>query len=133
MSLFKWKDSYNTGVEQFDQEHHKLVELIDAMYEAVRDKVSKEDVEKLLAELISYTGYHFENEEKAMAAADFPELEEHRQEHEKLKAETQRFQTLLARDTRDGTVELYKFLRDWLMHHILECDMKYSGKISGTE
>lgn len=29
MTLIKWRESYNTGVAQFDREHHKLVELID--------------------------------------------------------------------------------------------------------
>ena len=28
MSVIKWRDTYNIGVEQFDIEHHKLVELI---------------------------------------------------------------------------------------------------------
>ena len=36
MTVIKWRDSYNTGVEQFDLEHHKILELIEVLYEAVR-------------------------------------------------------------------------------------------------
>ena len=46
MSVIKWRESYNTGIEQFDMEHHKIVELIDAMFAAIRDKSSKEVVRR---------------------------------------------------------------------------------------
>ncbi len=129
MSVIKWRDSYNTGVEQFDKEHHKIVELINEMFLAMRDKAGQDQVEKLLNEVVSYAGYHFDNEEKAMAESNFEELETHRQEHEKLKEETERFHGLLEEDFNNGTKIFYKFLREWLTNHILDCDMKYSGKI----
>ena len=131
MALIKWRESYCTGVEQFDMEHNKIVELVNAMYGAIRDKAPQEDVEKLLAEVITYTEYHFENEEKMMEDSGFDGLEEHRQEHQRLKEETKAFGKLLEEDFVTGTRELYRFLREWLMDHILECDMKYSGKLNG--
>ncbi len=61
MSFIRWRDSYNTGIVQFDLEHHKIVELIDVMYSAVRDKSGKEVAEKACTELVAYTVYHFDN------------------------------------------------------------------------
>jgi hemerythrin len=130
MAVIKWRESYSTGVEQFDKEHHKLVELINAMFEVMRDKRELEAVEKLLDELITYTQYHFDNEEKAMEEASYPGLAEHREEHEKLKAEAVNFKSRLKEDVENGTKNFYIFLREWLTKHILECDMKYGEHLS---
>jgi hemerythrin-like metal-binding protein len=86
MSIIKWRDAYNTGVAQFDREHHKLVELIGIMFEVVRDKSGKEMVEKAYQEVLSYTEYHFANEEQAMKDAHYPEFEEHVAAHARLRS-----------------------------------------------
>ncbi len=125
MSLFKWRDSYDTGVPQFDQEHHKIVELINTMFKAVRDKSGKEIAEKACAEVVSYTVYHFTNEEQAMQAVNYPGLDEHIAEHARLKAEAEKFQTIITNNFPEGVTEFYRFLREWLVDHIQDCDKKY--------
>lgn len=125
MTVIKWRESYNTGVEQFDKEHHKIVELIDVMFTAIRDNSGKEVTEKACQEVVSYTGYHFENEEKAMQVVNCPGLKEHIDEHNRLKAEALQFQAKINADFPEGTTEFYRFLRDWLIEHIQECDKKY--------
>jgi len=129
MTVIKWREGFETGVDQFDQEHKKLVELVNAMYIAMRDKANQGEIERIISELISYTGYHFDNEEKAMSAANFPGLEEHRAIHQKLKAEAIAFTERIEKDFTTGTRDLYHFLREWLKEHIMECDKQYSGKI----
>lgn len=125
MAVIKWRDSFNTGVSQFDREHHKLIELIEMMHIAVRDKSGKEVAEKACNELVAYTVSHFDNEEQAMAAVGYPELEAHHTEHSLLKQEALNFQTRIAANFPDGATEFYRFLREWLVNHILDCDKKY--------
>jgi hemerythrin-like metal-binding protein len=125
MSIIKWRDSYNIGVEQFDQEHHKIVELINLMFEVVRDKSGKEVVEKVCQDVLSYTEYHFANEEQALQTINYPDLEEQVAEHAKLRTEAKRLQEIINSSFPEGSVELYHFLREWLIQHILERDKKY--------
>lgn len=127
MTVIKWLDSYNTGVEQFDREHHKLVELIDVMYRAVRDKEGKETAQRACTELVAYTIYHFENEELAMTAADYPEVDAHREEHNRLKAEVKELEQRLETSFPEAASELYHFLRQWLINHIQDCDKRYGS------
>lgn len=126
MSLIKWRDSYNTDVKQFDEEHHKIVEFIDTMFVALRDKSSKEIVVKVCNELISYTVYHFENEEKAMTSVNYPDIQAHIAEHMRLKKEAEKFQSVINNHFPEGVSELYRFLREWLITHIQNVDKKYS-------
>lgn len=129
MNVIKWRDSYATGVEQFDREHHKIVELINAMFIAIRDQKSREEVEQLLDEVLSYTQYHFDNEEKAMRDTDYPDLEAHVAEHTKLKEDAAGFKALLEENFSSESKHFYRFLRDWLTEHILDCDKAYSGHL----
>jgi hemerythrin len=125
MSVIKWREGYNTGVAQFDNEHRKIVELIDLMFAAIRDKSGKEIVEKVCNDVVAYTGYHFDNEEQAMRAVGYPGLDEQVGEHNRLKAEALRFQETINTNFPEGTSEFYRFLRDWLVKHIQDCDKKY--------
>lgn len=131
MSLIKWRDSYNTGVTQFDEEHHKIVELIQKLFEAVRTDLGG-DFDKIIQDLVNYTEYHFTNEEKAMADAGYPELDEHRKEHEELMAQAGKFREISRNMNREQVRELYQFLRDWLVDHIVVCDKKYGEYLTAT-
>lgn len=133
MSFIKWKDGYNTGVAQFDREHHKIVELIDLMFHAIRDKSEKEVVEKVCDDILAYTLYHFDNEERAMERVNFPELAEHAAEHARLKEEAGKLKQVICDHFPQGTNELYRFLREWLVEHIEGCDKKYAPYLAGNE
>jgi hemerythrin len=125
MAIIKWRDSYDTGVDQFDREHHKIVELINTMFVAIRDKSDKDVTICACNDVLSYAQYHFANEEEAMQAVNYPGLEEHIAEHTRLKAEAVKFQTIISDNFPEGTTDFYRFLREWLVKHIEGCDMKY--------
>lgn len=131
MTLIKWRDGYNTGVEQFDREHHKLVDLIDVMYHAIRDKESKETAQRACTELVAYTIYHFDNEELAMDAVGYDALVEHKAEHKRLKDEVIMLQQRLDTEFPEAATELYRLLRDWLINHIQDCDKRYAPYLKG--
>lgn len=130
MNIIQWRDSYNTGVEQFDREHHKIVELIDVLFTCVRDKKESSEVTEAIAELVEYTTYHFDNEEQAMKQADYPELESHQEKHRMLKERALEFQAIGPTIEREKVREFYQFLRAWLVDHIVRCDKKYSEFLS---
>ena len=125
MSLIKWRDAYDTGIDQFDREHHKIVELIDTMFMAIRDDAGKEVTEKACADILSYTEYHFANEEKAMSEANYPGLEEQLLEHARLKQKAFELQEIIGKSFPEGRDEFYRFIREWLISHIQGIDKKY--------
>ena len=130
MAVIKWRDSYNTGVEAVDLEHRKLVELIEAMHTSVRDKEPKETVEQVINELVEYTQDHFKNEEALMQNEQYPELDGHKVEHRTLIEEVAVFKERLLNNFPDGRQDFYRFLREWLINHILESDKKFGAFVS---
>ncbi len=100
------------------------------LFTCLRDERGKSEIAAAIAELVEYTGYHFDNEEKAMAQAEYPELESHQEEHRKLKEQALEFQAMGQVLERDKVKEFYQFLRAWLIDHIVVCDMKYGEFIA---
>ncbi len=132
MPFIKWRDSYSVGVEQFDNEHRKLVELINRMFVIVRDKDDIMAVSDAVGRLIDYTEFHFASEEDALEKSDFPDIEAHKKLHEDLKQQVIALQQRIMTDKESVRVEVYSFLRGWLITHILEEDKKYSEFLTDT-
>lgn len=78
----------------------------------------KEYLNDALAELANYTQTHFEDEEELMEEAGYPELDQHREQHEAFKANLAQ----LVLDFREGEplvqVKLMRQLKHWLDEHI---------------
>ena len=55
----------------------------------------------------------------------YPELEGHRAEHKKLAAQVQIFQRQYDEGRHAAVDELLKFLKNWLIDHIILADTKY--------
>jgi hemerythrin len=126
MALLTWGDKYSVGVREFDKQHQRLVEMINALHDAMSVGKGKDVLGTILEELIQYTANHFAAEERFMHSYRFQGYAAHKAEHEKLTTKVLDFQKDFAAGKIGVTVILMGFLRDWLTHHILESDKKYA-------
>ncbi len=124
MAYFDWTPALSVGVKTFDEQHKKLIDLINTMHEAMKSGHGRDRLDLTLEELKKYTVYHFEAEEQAMTQHGFPNLEAHRKEHEKLVSQV-RDMDISREDVT--TVDIMEFLKRWLTDHILGTDKKYSS------
>lgn len=126
MTLITWNDKFATGIQQIDDDHKRVMEIINRIDNALQgDHATRQVDSTTLEELAKYAEDHFALEERLMAAADFPGLEAHRQEHH-------RARTLLLglrNQHIDGRVvrssDALSFLSTWLSDHVLGTDMAY--------
>ena len=125
MALIKWRDSYSVAVQKFDDQHKVLIGLLNNIFVIAREKQSANNLASGINTLIEYTQEHFSDEEEAMASVDHPKLNEHKAIHGKLLNEVITYKKRIDNDDEKVVQEFYLFLRDWLLIHILEEDMKY--------
>jgi len=126
MPLMEWTDRMSVGVAQFDNEHKKLVSLINELFDAVQAGRGREALGKILDELINYTKTHFTNEEHLMQKQGYPNLEAHRKEHEALTKQVIDVQRKYhAGATAMLSMEVMTFLKNWLIKHIQGTDKQY--------
>ena len=120
-------DKFLVGVEQIDREHRKLFDIAGRTYDSLSasDAVGKALMQDAVAELIDYTATHFANEEELMAAAGYPALEMHRDQHWHLLARVRDMEMRVEFEDATVAVDLTHFLYRWLVEHIESSDHKF--------
>lgn len=124
-ALIEWSDSYSLGLNEIDEQHKSLLDLINKIWQSIVDKSEKEVVFGLVDELERYTLAHFAAEETFMRVTNYPDFPAHKREHQ---AFVSRVVDEKRRAIQAGglSLDLMHFLRDWLADHILVSDKAYA-------
>lgn len=124
MALIAWSGMLSTGISEQDNQHKKLIDLINQLNDAMKDGKGAEVMGKVLAELVNYTVFHFGYEEKLMAQYKFEDTPAHKAEHVKFVQTAGDFKKKFDSGSAVVSVEIMNFLRDWLTNHIMKTDKK---------
>ena len=128
MSAFiTWTDELSVGIEEIDEQHKVLVNLVNRMHDAIDEHHGSDAVLDILSDLADYTKIHFAVEESLMRILGYPAYEEHKEIHDDLLKHVVELQEKVASGKTAISFELMHFLKSWLAKHIMEEDMQYSG------
>ncbi len=84
MSLIEWNDLYSVNIEEMDQQHKQLLNIVNEFDKAVEAKKEEETTKKILKNLLDSAGMHFKKEEELMDQHGYPEIAEHKKQHNNL-------------------------------------------------
>ncbi|MDF1611742.1 bacteriohemerythrin [Stygiobacter electus] len=126
MALITWGDSYSVKVKVIDNQHQKLVGIINTLHDAMKEGKGKEAIGKVLKELVDYTVYHFSFEEKLFDKYGYPDAKIHAKQHNDLVQSVKKYVSDFESGKGVLPMEVMNFLRDWLLKHISGDDKKYS-------
>jgi len=126
MGRMTWVDAYSVGIRTIDEQHKKLIALINKLDDAMAKGHGKEAVGDILNELITYCGTHFGNEERLFDKHGYPDAESHKEKHKKMTAKVLDVQRQYKAGKMNITFEVMDFLQNWLDKHILGTDKKYA-------
>ena len=127
MAFFNWNDGFSVGVGCFDDEHRRLIDLINSLYDALRENREEEILDRALDELLDYTRTHFAHEEALLAEYGYSGFDEHKKEHETLTLQAEALREQFRAGSASVLLDAGKFLRNWLSNHILGMDMSYGA------
>ena len=130
MDKFVWTKKYSVGIDSIDEQHKHFFEIANALVEAaLNDAAEKEELLALLGSLGDYAFYHLDTEEKYFNEFHYPEAQMHIEEHNKYREQVKQLLDSLEKETGD-TKKLAKeaaiYSGNWLFHHILLVDQKYT-------
>lgn len=131
--FIKWKKSYETNNPIIDQQHKRLVEIINELYDAIKDRGDINHAYITYNELLKYTKIHFLREESLLTNANYKDLEKHKELHKKLTAQVHKLNDEFASNRKDVCVETILFLKTWLTDHIIAEDLKYVPHIKNID
>jgi len=125
MALMAWSPAFSVKVQKFDDQHKKLVDLVNQLHDAMKAGEGNTMLGVVLQSLIAYTASHFADEEKMMQTHAYPEYAKHKGEHEKLVKQVLELQQKFQAGSAMLTMSVMSFLKDWLVNHIQGEDKKY--------
>jgi hemerythrin len=125
MELISWKDSLSVGISEIDEQHKRLVGLINKLFDAMSQGKSKEIMHTVLGELSNYVITHFATEEKLMKQLGYEDYDYHKQEHKFFIDKINEFKMKFSTGDATISLEVLNFLKDWLLKHIIGTDRKY--------
>ncbi|TYO98906.1 methyl-accepting chemotaxis protein [Geothermobacter ehrlichii] len=120
--LIKWSEDYSTGISMVDEQHKRLLDLINQLFVSMKNGGDKATVRNAIEGLADYTRSHFSDEEDLMRRYGYPDLDAHIKLHQKFVDAVQDYQRRLANDERLAPAEVFNFLKGWLIYHIQEKD-----------
>jgi hemerythrin len=129
MAIALWHDRYCTGIQIIDDQHRQLLDAINELHDAFQAGRPREEMTHLLDFLVSYTVSHFQTEESYMAENGYPDLAKHRDYHQVLIGRVLELKQRFLGPTPPSSVELARFMGEWLSHHINEVDMGYANYV----
>ena len=131
---FAWDNKFNTGVAVVDEQHHRLVDLINQLGAISAKQSTLDELGGILTELANYTVYHFNTEEDLMkqfkidAAHQLAHIKAHRHFTEQVGVAAKIL--MGGGDVNNQiVVPLLKYLTNWLVQHILGADTRMGKEI----
>lgn len=123
-----WDTSFETGIDEVDAQHRRLVEIINSLAEGI-GRASMTDLHGVLSQLKDYAQYHFRTEEGIMEAQAYPGLEDHRAEHRAFVDQILLFDLDVILASEGLAWDMFHFLRGWLTNHILVVDRQFAASL----
>ena len=119
--------SLSVDVGELDDGHKVLISVINELDEAMQAENEKEVLRGIINKLVDYTRDHFTCEEKFFLMHKYPDTSNHMRKHNDFVGKIMDFRN----DFEDRRVELsmdiMRFLKEWLLDHILITDQEYSS------
>jgi hemerythrin len=121
----KWDDKYSVGISMIDEEHKKFIGILNKIIYAKEHNVNPEELKQILREMTDYTLMHFTTEEAYMKAFNYPEYQDHKEEHRGFSSEIIAYTYKVIKGDYQFASELIEYLKHWLVNHIQVTDKKY--------
>lgn len=131
MSQLTWSSQMSCGVAVIDDDHQVLVNQFNRLASAMEEGKSTPLVGHVITALLDYTAFHFEREHQLMATSGFPEVDQHRTEHDALLRKLHSMNMDWRTGAADGR-HLLHFLGNWLTNHILGSDLALGRHIAAN-
>jgi hemerythrin len=120
-----WLEVYTVGNETIDAQHKQIFGLIKVLETAGTSGDGARTADLVFRYLSRVLANHFVDEERFMAETAYPNLEQHRQQHE---ACSRRLSELLAtvESTSIPTDSYVGFIRQWFHEHLVGSDQDFA-------
>ncbi|QOP40615.1 bacteriohemerythrin [Sulfurimonas marina] len=134
--IFPWDANFETGIEKVDEQHKKLVEILNRLAAHLASLSNIDELNDIFDELANYADYHFKTEEGVWS--QYFENDEWFSEHEKTHGSFMD-EVVAIKENKENKefdeviYEIVLFLAQWLAYHILDTDKRMAKVVLEIE
>jgi hemerythrin-like metal-binding protein len=128
-NIVAWSNAYDLGLPEIDSQHRTLFDLLNRAWEAIVARADAKVMLEILQDLERYTLSHFAAEETFMRVMNYPQFAEHKKSHDAFSARIEFERRAIEAGAANISLELVRFLKDWLVDHILVADKAYAESL----
>ena len=135
VEVFPWNKNFETGVEIIDEQHKKLVALLNELASNLTQD-NQIEVTRVFGELAEYANFHFETEEAIWVEYfnDDSWLSSHQLTHSSFLPRVLELKEQDSNKSLDEIIEgIVKFLIRWLAFHIIDNDKRMAFVIQNMQ
>lgn len=125
MTNYSWKTIYKVGISELDDQHKKLIDILNELAHLLDQENNDTILKKSLDDLIEYTNYHFDSEEKHFTKYDYPFINNHLKEHKELRDKILDLKAKFQLDKQIAINELSKFTKYLQVKHMMLSGKKF--------
>jgi diguanylate cyclase (GGDEF)-like protein/hemerythrin-like metal-binding protein/PAS domain S-box-containing protein len=136
VEVFPWNKNFEVGVALIDEQHQKLVELLNVLAGHLAYQSDMPTLNNVFNELAEYAIYHFQAEESIWHAFFPDDIWEarHKDDHRRFLATVNRIMGSKTQRPLDQVIEeILTFLTQWLAFHILDNDMRMAKVVLAVQ
>ena len=121
----EWDDKDCVGVSIIDEYHKKFIDTINKAIIVKENNDSPEGAKEVLREITDHILTLFKTEETYMIEFDYPEYQDHKEEHRVFAMKTIAYLDRVINGDYQITCDILEDLKSWLVNHIQATDQKY--------
>lgn len=126
----KWKKDLETGIQQMDLQHMKLISLMNKMCKLKSQNKARNIIEFNLWNLVDCFRHHFSMEELFMMANSFPSYDSHKAKHQIFFEQINFFKFEYFDGNSEALDNIITYLNVWMPLHIMSEDKKYGNLLN---
>ncbi|MFA5131395.1 MAG: bacteriohemerythrin [Patescibacteria group bacterium] len=129
MALITWTDEFSVGVAELDEQHKKLIAIINELFILYSEKkFEKIDVEPIFHALLDYCDQHLATEEYYFNLYNYPKKDQHIEMHNNYRTKIAELKVGYDQENSEKTLfAINEFLNEWWVWHINNVDKEYTA------
>jgi methyl-accepting chemotaxis protein len=128
--LMVWNREIETGVPQIDDDHRRLVELMNRTHAQMAQGQVPVDAAAVLNAFAELMESHFVREEELMNASTFPHAAAHQRMHRAMLDQLADLRRMVDRKDAAAAREIVKHLAAYLRNHMSEADLAMAAHVN---
>ncbi len=128
-STLEWQNSYSIGIPEMDESHKLLLNATSNVVGVLEaEHINSDELQQTIEDLIEHTKAHFDREQRLFRTGGYSEADDHCKKHAELLEQLLELRSLPTRKiTKSDVLQTVKFLKWWILLHIMMEDRKYAS------